>query len=86
MPYSVSLTTRNTLNPVPQLDNFWATKIVESEGGGLLRIYSVKERVRREDRQAVKTRTLETPRMRHPKPYLPSFCRPPARADFTLAS
>ena len=33
MPYSVSLTTRNTLNPNPQLGNFWATKLGEEKGG-----------------------------------------------------
>jgi hypothetical protein len=35
MPYSVSLTTRNTLNPEPQLGNLWATKLGKKKGGGL---------------------------------------------------
>src|SRR5579864_8690623 len=34
MPYSVLLTTRNILNPNPQLGNFWATELVERERRG----------------------------------------------------
>jgi hypothetical protein len=34
MPYSVSLTTGSTLNPDPQLGNFWAT-YEEKKGGGI---------------------------------------------------
>src|SRR6266481_7077426 len=34
MPYSVSLTTRNILNPDPQLCNLWATELVNRERRG----------------------------------------------------
>ena len=36
MPYSVSLTTRNALNPDPQLGNFWATELVKRERRGIV--------------------------------------------------
>jgi hypothetical protein len=35
MPYSVSLTTRNTLNPNPQLGNLWAAELVKRQRRGI---------------------------------------------------
>jgi hypothetical protein len=61
----VSLTTRNALNPEPQLGNLWATEFLKHERRELPQINSLEESVRRKSGRTtragnIQARTLET--------------------------